>query len=105
MPTTRRRRTRRPNTVTLQSLDIPVQLDLLVGVRFPPRTPFDAEQLRFTSYTDFLDTYRAVREDFLAHLRNAGTGFAEELHQAALAQPKADVEALGRTIYAARYEC
>ena len=97
MPTTRRRRSRRRATATLLGLGIPVQLDMLVGWH-PPRTPFEVSRSSFSSYADFLATYREVRDEFLSRFTNAASSFAEQLHQAAVAQPKADVETLGRRL-------
>ena len=98
MATTRRRSTRRPAAVTLRSLGIPGMLELMVGW-CPPRNAFEQTRSDFTSYAEYLHTYRSVRDEAIVRWPDPQSFFAERLHLACVAQPRADVEVLGETLY------
>jgi hypothetical protein len=102
--TTRPRRTRPAITVTLGRLSIQQILGLMVGIRIPAATPFEASRITFSSYSDLLDTYRAVRVEMVDRWPgDVPTWFGEKLHAAVETSPGVDVEVVGARVYRKLY--
>jgi hypothetical protein len=102
MPSTRRRRSRTPSTLTLRALGLEAELDLLVGWH-PPTNAFERQRSRWRTYRGLLDDYRQVRDELLACRTIQPGDFAETFYQRVAADRRGDVEAIGAAVYRAKY--
>jgi hypothetical protein len=103
MPSTRQRRTRTPTTLSLRALGLGARITFLTGWH-PPTSEFERLQSpRWRSYRDFLNDYRAVREEMLTWRPAQPDDFAEELYRRVAADPRGDVDVIGRAVWVWKY--
>ena len=98
-----KKRTRSRITLTLRELGIRARLDFLVGWH-PPTNPFECQQSpRWRTFRDFLNDYELVRDEKLAWRAAEPGDFAEQLYQRVAADPRGDVEVIGRAVWTWKY--
>jgi hypothetical protein len=89
--------------LTLRALGIRARLDFLVGWHPPTCETERLQTPRWRTFRDFLNDYTAVREEMLTWRPAQPGDFAEALFQCVAADPRGDVEAIGRAAWTAKY--